>query len=539
MTIDWRVVNLLADRFFTGTRIPADLLRLYRTCRETRSAAGGLAAAVVTAPRTTRSCCGRLRPATPSPMSAQPSATRLRFPLAGQPLEALVSARRARDDRRRAARASDPGRRARPAAGRDRGRRRRARAAAAPDRLPDAARRRRLARRRASEQLETLVSPEFARRFHGHVEVHDVERDDLVELGTRARIPLRVHPALVETDVVVVVTAAETVLHGGPAALVGAAGTEVLRAAARTRCSRPAARRAGGLRSSSSARSRGACRSSAPRSSSTIRGFGGTLGGYPYEAAGARARRPLAVPPGLPRLLPGALRALRPALCAARAHGRRASSRVHPRSRIPKRCCAGSSCAASRSTVSWTPSASASHARLPTCRASGRTRCSARTSGSGWHYASGATRFPSRKAGPRSSFTASSATSRIPTQQPYRAFFAATRATGPTTAALAEAERAAPSPTRVRSRRTAPAGRAIRCCPSSDWDACRPALGRLGHVIIAGCRDHGAARQLGFVPTHGVGRGADDGPRLDRAPAAHRLPPRAALLPDSSQPSRG
>ena len=41
--------------------------------------------------------------------------------------------------------------------------------------------------------------------------------------------------------------------------------------------------------------------------------------------------------------------------------------------------------------------------------------------------------------------------------------------------------------------------------PFADWDGCRPAIGRLGNVIIAGCRDHGAARQLGFVPTHGLG----------------------------------
>ena len=88
-----------------------------------------------------------------------------------------------------------------------------------------------LARRVGHDLLETLVSPEFARHFHGHVEVHDVERDDLVEIGTAGSVPLRVHPALVNTDVVVVVTAAETVLHGGPAALVGASGREVLRAA--------------------------------------------------------------------------------------------------------------------------------------------------------------------------------------------------------------------------------------------------------------------------------------------------------------------
>src|SRR5205814_1520029 len=78
-----------------------------------------------------------------------------------------------------------------------------------------------LARRAGHELLGSLVSPEFARRFHGHVEVHDVERGDLVDLDGGARVPHRVHPALVETDVVVIVTAAETVLHGGPASLLG------------------------------------------------------------------------------------------------------------------------------------------------------------------------------------------------------------------------------------------------------------------------------------------------------------------------------
>jgi hypothetical protein len=41
--------------------------------------------------------------------------------------------------------------------------------------------------------------------------------------------------------------------------------------------------------------------------------------------------------------------------------------------------------------------------------------------------------------------------------------------------------------------------------PFADWSACAPAVGRLGAVIIAGCRDSVAARQLGFVPTQNVG----------------------------------
>jgi hypothetical protein len=88
-----------------------------------------------------------------------------------------------------------------------------------------------LARRPSQRSLETFVTPELARRFHGHVVVHDVEDPELVRLDDGSRPPLRVNRALVETDLVVVVSAAESVLHGGPAALLAAAGADALRAA--------------------------------------------------------------------------------------------------------------------------------------------------------------------------------------------------------------------------------------------------------------------------------------------------------------------
>ena len=51
--------------------------------------------------------------------------------------------------------------------------------------------------------------------------------------------------------------------------------------------------------------------------------------------------------------------------------------------------------------------------------------------------------------------------------------------------------------------------RASRSChpllPFAQWEACQPAIQRLGSVLVAGCRDATVARQLGFVPTHGVG----------------------------------
>jgi hypothetical protein len=59
---------------------------------------------------------------------------------------------------------------------------------------------------------------------------------DLVEVGTAGRIPLRVNRALVDTDLLVVVTSAESGLHGGPAALLGASGAEALRTASRHPC---------------------------------------------------------------------------------------------------------------------------------------------------------------------------------------------------------------------------------------------------------------------------------------------------------------
>src|SRR5919109_267915 len=88
-----------------------------------------------------------------------------------------------------------------------------------------------LQRRLGHRDLETLVEPEFARRFRGRVEVHDVEDPDLVPIGEVDGTPLRLNRRLVETDAVVLVTAAETLLHGGPAALLAAGGPEALRAA--------------------------------------------------------------------------------------------------------------------------------------------------------------------------------------------------------------------------------------------------------------------------------------------------------------------
>ena len=88
-----------------------------------------------------------------------------------------------------------------------------------------------LERRVGRRERERLGTPELARRFHGRVEVHDVEDPALVEIGTIDGLPLQVNPLLLESDLVLTLTSAETVLHGGPAALLAAGGAAALREA--------------------------------------------------------------------------------------------------------------------------------------------------------------------------------------------------------------------------------------------------------------------------------------------------------------------
>ena len=90
-----------------------------------------------------------------------------------------------------------------------------------------------------------------------------------------------------------------------------------------------------------------------------------------------------------------------------------------------------------------------------------------------------------------------------PTQTPYRALFADPR-TARDRDALRDAERTARADTRAIDAYRA--GRSIHPLePFLAWSACDAAVSRLGSVLIAGCRDAQAARQLGFVPVHGAG----------------------------------
>ena len=85
-----------------------------------------------------------------------------------------------------------------------------------------------LGRRFGQRELERLLPPPRAREFRGRVLVHDTAGDELARITGNSAI----HPALLETDLVVVLTAAETILHGGPGALVAACDAETVRGVA-------------------------------------------------------------------------------------------------------------------------------------------------------------------------------------------------------------------------------------------------------------------------------------------------------------------
>jgi len=367
-----------------------------------------------------------------------------------------------------------------------------------------------LARRLAQRELPTLVTPELARRFHGSVVVHDAEDPELAELDG-----YRLNRALVETDLVVVVTAAETVLHGGPAALVGAAGPGELRRAGAASL----------LETSGSegwqvavALERTLARQVPLLGVSIVLNHpvvSGLLRGYPYEP---QARERLASSPlrfGF-HALPGPLRraVLRrlpielsvaaafagpPAVVHAEALLRAVELR---RAELPEPVDA---------LVVGLPSVT------PYVPREQPNPLLAAYLGLGLALRLWRDRFPVVEGG--SAILVSRFVRHFPhpTQRPYRAFFhGAWSPRDPELLAQAESAAAADA----RALEAYRGGATVHpLLPFRDWDACRPALERLGAVFVAGARDGAAARRLGFVPAHGVGAALE----LARGRGAERI----------------
>ena len=357
-----------------------------------------------------------------------------------------------------------------------------------------------LARRASRPEIAALVTPELRRLFHGDVAVHDAADPGLV--GVPAGAPrVRLARGLVETDLVVVVSAAETVLHGGPATLLAAADAETQR-----RATAESLLETGGSEGWRTA-------TLVERTlAQQVPLFGvslvlnhpqlpGVLGGYPYDpdadehVSRSVFRYPFAVAPeGLRRRV---LRSLRGVRTAAAVLGGPPSV-VHAEALLR-------AIELRRATLdepldalvigipSTTPF-------LP--REDPNPLLAAQL---GLGHALGLWRdaFPIGEGGVVILAHRFLRTFPRPTQQPYRVFFRSDPiARDPQLLAAAE-DAVAVDGRAVEEYR---AGRTVHpLLPFRDWESCRPALERLGAVYVAGARDAAAARQLGFIPVGGIG----------------------------------
>ena len=370
-----------------------------------------------------------------------------------------------------------------------------------------------LARRAGQRELAALVTPDFARRFHGHVAVHDAEDPGLVDVGSA-----RVHPALVETDLVVVVTAAETVLHGGAGALLAATGAETVAASSGGESLLETAGSEGWQ--AASALERGLAGRVPLLGVSLVLNHprvSGALQGYPYDAAAVErvARSPLR---RLFGLAPGPLRArvLRslPLELSAAAAFAGPPSVAHAEALLRGVELRGADLAGRLDAICiGIPRATP---YLPRERPN---PLLVAYLGLGLALRLWRDSFPLAPGGTAILLHRFLRHFTHPTQHPYRAIFYAARSGG----GLDAAEEAA-----ARDERAVEAYRSGRAChplaPFAEWAACRPALDRLGAVVVAGCRDAVAARQLGFVPAHGLGAA------LEMASGRAGRPPRVGYL---------
>jgi hypothetical protein len=378
-----------------------------------------------------------------------------------------------------------------------------------------------LARRAGQSELAALVTPGFARRFHGRVAVHDAEDPRLVELATGGEAVARVHPALLETDLVVVVTAAESVLHGGPAAFLAAADPATA-AAATGGASLLETRGSAGWRLATALERALAQRVPVVGASLVLNHprVSGALQGYPYdqEAVERVARSPLR---RLFALAPGPLRArvLRslPLELSAAAAFAGPPAVAHAEALLRGVELRGAELAGRLDAICiGIPRATP---YLPRERPN---PLLAAYLGLGLALRLWRDAFPLAEGGTAILLHRFLRHFTHPTQQPYRAFFHAARA-GADPAALERGADAAAA-----DERAIEAYRAGRGChpraPFADWAACLPALERIGAVVVAGCRDAVAARQLGFVPAHGIGAA------LEMATGRTGRPPRVGFL---------
>jgi hypothetical protein len=389
-----------------------------------------------------------------------------------------------------------------------------------------------LLRRTSPREIGLLVPPEFRRRFRGRVIVHDAEADDLVALGSAGNVPLRVNRALVETDLVVTVTAAETVLNGGPAALLQASGTASLRAAGALSLLETSAsqgwRLAVELERLLGERGPMAGVSLAlnlPRVS-------GPFAGYPHDQEaidrllGSRARWAFQLAPG--RVRERMLERLPRDLTAAAVFGGPPSV-AHTEALLR-----GTVFKAAELPEPVDAMVIGIPATTPFMPRERPNPVSAAYLGLGLALRLWRNAPPIVEGGTAILVHPFTRRFQRPTQAPYRTLFFDPR-TARDSEAAGEAEHAA-----VADENAIDDYRSGRAChplqPFVEWSACDATAHRLGAVLIAGCRDAQSARQLGYVPVHGLGAALE----MARGRGAERIgylvaPPYFPLVVSSGQ----
>ena len=353
-----------------------------------------------------------------------------------------------------------------------------------------------LARRAGRGELEGLLRPDRARGFRGRIVVHDCEAEDLRRVVAESR-PVRIHPTLLDTDLVVTVGAGETVLHGGANALLGACAPGSIRAARAVSLLEPAG--ASGWRFA-------AALESELRRSTPVVGLSlvvdrpratGLYRGYPWRAASrdALARSPFrrllnAAPAVLRRrVLGGARRELR--VIAALAGP---PSVAHAEALV--RGTAVRSVVVDRQLDTIVVPLPWEGPHLPREPLNPIT---AAALGLGHALRLWRNRSPLAEGGTVVLLHPFSRVMGHGPQAPYRMLFSVLREAG--SEGLASAEALAARDRRALSAYRAGAAPHPRL-PFGDWETCTQLLERAGRVIVAGCRDAGAARALGLVPSH-------------------------------------
>jgi hypothetical protein len=354
-----------------------------------------------------------------------------------------------------------------------------------------------LGRRAGRTELEALLRPEQARAFRGRIVVHDCEAEDLPRLELDGRIA-RVHPALVDTDLVVTVGAGETVLHGGAGALVDASGPGTIRDARATSLLE--------ITGADGWRLAGALERELGRNAPLV-GLSlvldrprtsGLYRGYPWSAASRDVvrrspfRRVLNAAPAAirRRLLAGAPRELAAVAALAGppsvAHAEALLRGIAVRSVVVDR--------RFDTLVVPLPWEGLHLPREPL------NPITAAALGLGHVLRLWRNRPPLLDGGTVVLLHPFSRVMGHGPQAPYRTLFAALR-DGVAAEGLRKAEALA-----ARDRRAISAYRNGSAphprLPFADWETCAATLSRAGRVIVAGCRDAGAARALGLVPSH-------------------------------------